>query len=111
MINYLALLVALALSAVSAYYSIIGLATIFASAFIPVVLMGSVLELGKLVTASWLYNNWHHAPGVLKYYLTTSVIVLMFISSMGIFGFLSKAHIDQSISINTGSADQVSILF
>jgi len=110
MINYLALLVALALSAVSAYYSIIGLATIFASAFIPVVLMGSVLELGKLVTASWLYNNWHHTPRVLKYYLTSSVIVLMFISSMGIFGFLSKAHIEQSLSINTGTADQVAII-
>jgi len=110
MINYLALAVALALSAVSAYYSILGLATIFASAFIPVVLMGSVLELGKLVTASWLYNNWHHAPRVLKYYLTSSVIVLMFISSMGIFGFLSKAHIEQSLSINTGTADQVAII-
>ena len=110
MINYLALAVALALSGVSGYYSIIGLTTIFASAFWPVVLMGSVLEVGKLVTASWLYRNWRQTPFLIKTYLSTAVIVLMFITSMGIFGFLSKAHIDQTINLNTGAVDQIQIL-
>lgn len=110
MIHYLALLCALALSGVSAYYSIIGLATIFASAFWPVILMGGALEAGKLVTASWLYNNWNIAPRLLKTYLTISVLVLMFISSMGVFGFLSRAHIDQAVQLNTGTADQIKIL-
>jgi hypothetical protein len=110
MINYLALVVALALSGVSGYYSIIGLTTIFSSAFWPVVVMGSVLEIGKLVTASWLYRNWKQTPFLIKTYLSTSVIVLMFITSMGIFGFLSKAHIDQTVSLNTGAVDQIQIL-
>jgi hypothetical protein len=110
MINYLALFVALALSGVSGYYSIVGLTTIFASAFYPVIFMGSVLEAGKLVTASWLYHNWNISARILKYYLTTVVIVLMFITSMGIFGFLSKAHIEQSIAINTGASEQIQIL-
>ena len=110
MINYLALVIALALSGVSGYYSIIGLTTIFASAFWPVVVMGSVLEIGKLVTASWLYKNWKQTPFLIKSYLSTAVFILMFITSMGIFGFLSKAHIDQTINLNTGVADQVQIL-
>jgi hypothetical protein len=110
MINYIALFVALAVSGVSAYYSILGLTAIFSSAFVAVVIMGITLELGKLVTASWLYRNWETCPLLLKSYLTSAVIILMFISSMGIFGFLSKAHIEQTLSINTGSADQVVIL-
>jgi hypothetical protein len=110
MINYIALVVALAVSGVSAYYSILGLTAIFSSAFVAVVIMGIALELGKLVSASWLYRNWNTCPFLLKSYLTGAVIVLMFISSMGIFGFLSKAHIEQTLNINTGSADQVQIL-
>ena len=110
MINYVALVVALAVSGVSAYYSILGLTAIFSSAFVAVVIMGIALELGKLVTASWLYRNWETCPFLLKSYLTAAVVVLMFISSMGIFGFLSKAHIDQTLNINTGSADQVQII-
>ena len=110
MINYLALLSALALSAVSGYYSIIGLTALFASAFWPVVIMGTVLEIGKLVTASWLYRNWRHTPFLIKTYLSASVIVLMFITSMGIFGFLSKAHIEQTVSMNTGTVDQIKIV-
>jgi hypothetical protein len=98
MINYIALLVALTLSGVAGWYSIIGLTAIFSASFWPVVIMGTSLEIGKVVTASWLYRNWHIAPRVIKYYLTTAVIVLMFITSMGIFGFLSKAHIEQTIS-------------
>lgn len=111
MINYIALITALALSAVSGFYSVYGLTTLFAAAFWPVVFMGGVLEIGKLVTASWLYNNWEITPKVLKYYLTTIVIVLMFISSMGTFGFLSKAHIEQSIKLSsTTDASQIEII-
>jgi len=110
MINYLALLTALAVSSVSAYYSIIGLTAIFASAFTAVIIMGIALEIGKLITVSWLHQNWRTCPLLLKIYLTGAVIILMFISSMGIFGFLSKAHIDQTLNITTGSADQVQIL-
>ena len=110
MINYVALLTALGVSAVSAYYSILGLTAIFSSAFVAIVIMGVALELGKLVTTSWLYRNWDSCPFLLKSYLTSAVIVLMFISSMGIFGFLSKAHIDQTININTGQADQLEII-
>lgn len=110
MINILALLVALTVSGVSAYYSIIGLTSIFAAAYYPVIIMGSVLELGKLVTTSWLYRNWRTCPWLLKSYLTVAVIILMFISSMGIFGFLSRAHIEQNLQIGTGSADQIQIV-
>lgn len=97
MINYLALFVALALSVVAAYYSIIGLAVIFASAMIPVVVMASTLEAAKVVAASWLYRNWDDSPKWIRYYLVVAVVILMFITSMGIFGFLSKAHLDQTI--------------
>ena len=98
------LVVALSISIVAAGYSIIGLMAIFASAPIAIATMGIVLEVGKLVTASWLYNNWNRAPILLKSYLTISVVVLMLITSMGIFGFLSKAHIDQNApSMNTSA--------
>lgn len=105
MINYIALIVALALSAVSGYYSIIGLTTIFASTFWPVIFMGSTLEIAKLVTASWLYHNWDIAKKNIKIYLTLSLIILMIITSMGVFGFLSKSHIDQTVKINSGGSD------
>ena len=109
-INYLALISALAISGVSGYFSIIGLTAIFAGAFWPVLIMGSVLELGKLVTASWLYRNWEIISGFVKIYLTVSVILLMFITSMGIFGFLSKAHIEQQLNASNGDQEQVEIL-
>ena len=94
---YFTLLVAISIAAVAAWYSIIGLMAIFAAAAIPIAIMGGVLEVGKLVTASWLYQNWRNPllPKSIKYYLTSSVIVLVFVTSMGIFGFLSKAHLDQ----------------
>jgi hypothetical protein len=74
-----------------------GLATLFAGAVVPIIAMGSALEVGKLVAASWLYNNWRNplVPKTIKAYLTGAVVVLIFITSMGIFGFLSKAHLDQ----------------
>ena len=88
------LAVALCISAVAAYYSIVGLMAIFSASAVSIAIMGVVLEIGKLVTASWLYQNWTTVPQVLKYYLTSAVVVLMFITSMGIFGYLSKSHID-----------------
>ena len=88
------LTVALCISAVAAYYSIVGLMAIFSASAFSIAVMGIVLEIGKLVTASWLYQNWKTVPKVLKYYLTSAVVILMFITSMGIFGYLSKSHID-----------------
>lgn len=110
MINYLALLVALAISVVAGYFSIIGLTAIFSGAFWPIIIMGSVLEIGKLVTASWLYRNWSIISGALRVYLTASVILLMFITSMGIFGFLSRAHIEQQLASQNTDSAQVEIL-
>lgn len=92
----LTFIVAIAIAAVAAWFSIIGLTAIFAAAVIPIIIMGSVLEVGKLVTASWLYQNWQTASFLLKTYLTSAVVILMFITSMGIFGFLSKAHLEQT---------------
>ena len=88
---------AISISIIAAGYSIVGLATLFAGAVVPIIAMGSALEVGKLVAASWLYNNWRNelVPKTLKTNLTFAVIVLIFITSMGIFGFLSKAHLDQ----------------
>tara|TARA_R110000803_G_scaffold2544_6_gene8660 strand:- start:6865 stop:7980 length:1116 start_codon:yes stop_codon:yes gene_type:complete len=99
----LTLLVALSISIVAAIFSIAGLAAIFAAAKIPIIVMGSVLEVGKLVTAVWLHRYWKEAPILLRSYLTVAVIVLMFITSMGIFGYLSKAHIDQTIGTSDNS--------
>jgi len=95
-LGLLTLLVAVSISAIAAYYSIIGLTAIFAAAFLPIILMGSVLEVGKILTTVWLHQNWHRAPLIMRSYLTVAVIVLMFITSMGVFGFLSKSHIQQS---------------
>jgi len=88
---------AITISVIAAGYSIVGLSTLFAGAVVPIIAMGSALEVGKLVAASWLYNNWRNklVPKTIKFYLTFAVIVLIFITSMGIFGFLSKAHLDQ----------------
>ena len=92
----LTFLSALTISAVAIYYSVAGLAAIFAAAVIPIVIMGVSLEVGKLVTAVWLHRNWNRAVWWLKTYLAVAVVVLMFITSMGIFGYLSKAHIEQT---------------
>lgn len=88
--------VALTVSAVAAYYSIIGLTAIFAAAFVPVIIMGISLEVAKVTTAIWLHSFWQTAPLLMRSYLTAATVVLMLITSMGIFGFLSKAHIEQS---------------
>ena len=92
----LTLLTALCISAIAIYYSVAGLVAIFAAAALPIIIMGTALEIGKLVTAVWLHRYWSKATWWLRTYLSTAVIVLMFITSMGIFGFLSKAHIEQT---------------
>lgn len=91
------LLTGLMLSAISAYYSILGLMAIFAAAPIPIMIMGGALEVSKLIATVWLKQNWNHAPFAIRWYLITSVIILMLITSIGCFGFLSKAHLDQTI--------------
>lgn len=96
-LSNLTLIVALSLSGVAAYYSIIGLTAIFAGAVIPIIVMGAILEIAKLITTVWLRTYWAKCGWVLKSYLVPSVIILALITSMGIFGFLSKAHIDQGI--------------
>ena len=88
------LLSALSIAGVAAWYSIIGLSALFGAAVIPIIIMASTLEVGKLVSASWLYRNWHVEPKTLRAYLAIAVVGLMLITSMGIFGFLSKSHIE-----------------
>lgn len=90
-------LTAFTLSAVAAYYSIAGLTAIFAAAVIPIIIMGSALEVAKLVVASWVYRNWKEIPIMLKSYFMVALIILMSLTSMGIFGYLSKAHLDQAV--------------
>jgi len=97
LLAYLLLLTGLTISAVAIYYSVVGLAAIFSAAVIPIYIMGTTLEVAKLVCASWLKANWERAPRFMKYYMSISVVVLMIITSMGIFGFLSKAHTDQNL--------------
>lgn len=99
----------LTLSAVAIYYSVIGLTAIFAAAFWPIVIMGTTLEVSKLVAASWLKAHWNRIPRLMKTYMMISVVVLMLITSMGIFGFLSKAHLDQSIP-SGDVADKVALI-
>jgi hypothetical protein len=106
LLTYVTFITALCISAVAIYYSVAGLAAIFAAAVIPIVIMGGVLEIAKLVTTVWLHRYWSQAVWWVKTYLSIAVIVLMFITSMGIFGFLSKAHIEQT-SASQESQSQV----
>jgi hypothetical protein len=95
--TYLLFASALGLSACAAYYSVMGLLAIFAAAPIPIFIMGSLLEASKLVVASWLYRSWKKIPILMKSYFTVALVVLMMLTSMGIFGYLSKAHLDQAV--------------
>ena len=106
LLGILTFLSALTISAVAIYYSVAGLTAIFAAAVIPIIIMGTALEIGKLVTAVWLHRNWTRAVWWLKTYLSVAVFVLMFITSMGIFGYLSKAHIEQT----SMSQEQVALI-
>jgi len=104
MLTILLFLSGIAVSIIGAAYSIMGLAALFAGAYWAVVTMGITLEIAKLVTVSWLYRNWNLQllPNSIRMYLTSAVLMLMFITSVGIFGFLSKAHLDQATP-NTGN--------
>ena len=99
----LLLLSALAVSTVAGYFSIVGLMAIFPAAAEPILAMGVVLEIAKLVTASWLYRYWSKTAFAMKTYFTLAVIILSVITSMGIFGFLSKAHLEHSVSTGDNS--------
>jgi len=94
---WFALLSGLSISAVAVWYSVAGLVAIFAASVIPIIVMGVVLEVGKLVATVWLKQNWAIAPKLIRLYLFIAVIILMLITSMGIFGYLSKAHLDQAV--------------
>jgi hypothetical protein len=96
-LSYFTLLTALSLSVVAAWYSILGLTAIFASAVIPIIIMGGILEVAKVTVTVWLHEYWHRCRLLMKFYLVPAVFMLMVITSMGIFGFLSKAHTDQSL--------------
>ena len=102
---YFTFAAAFLLSAIAGYYSVIGLAAIFMGAFWPVIIMGGSLEFAKLVTASWLYRNWKSAPFLLRTYLVIAVMLLMLITSMGIFGFLDKAHIYSTLDAGANSVE------
>lgn len=100
---FLPFLTAIALSAIAAFYSVIGLAQIFPGSFWPIVIMGSVLEISKLVTVSWLYNNWNDTVRLMRYYFSIAVVLLMLITSMGIFGYLSKAHLESNVTLGANA--------
>jgi len=108
-LNILALLSAVSISGVAAYYSIAGLTAIFSGAVIPIIIMGGVLEFGKIITTVWLHQNWNRVNFIVKWYLALAIIVLMFVTSMGIFGFLSRAHIETTSSVgdNTLLIEQI----
>ena len=109
-LTILTFLSAIAISLIAAGYSILGLATLFAGAAVPIIAMGSALEVGKLVAASWLYHNWRSdISKLLKTYLFIAIIVLIFITSVGIFGFLSKAHLDQ-VKPTAGNTEQIALI-
>jgi hypothetical protein len=108
-LTWLMLAVALALSAVAAFYSIIGLTAIFAAAVVPIIIMGTILEIAKLTVTVWLHEYWNQVKITMKLYLVPAVFILMVITSMGIFGFLSKAHLDQTVPTGDVAA-QVSLI-
>lgn len=107
-LSYVMLIVALCLSAVAAFYSIVGLTAIFAAAVIPIIVMGSILEVAKVTVTIWLHEYWTQCRLAMKAYLVPAVCLLMIITSMGIFGFLSKAHSDQSL-VSGDSQAKISI--
>ena len=99
-LSLLTFVTSLAIAGVAAWYSIIGLTTIFSAAVVPIIIMGVVLEIGKLVAASWVYTYWKETAKLLRAYLVSAVVILMLITSMGIYGFLSKSHIDAGVGTN-----------
>lgn len=110
LLPYITFMTGIILSGVAGFFSIIGLTTLFSGAYWSVVVMGTTLEISKLVAVSWLYNNWKRASRGLKIYLLTAILILMFITSMGIFGYLSRAHIEQKVSLSTGVGSDITVL-
>lgn len=109
-INHLVLLMGLLLTVVGGYFSVVGLATIFSGAFWSVVIMATALETSKVVAASWIYRSWSIAPFLIRLYMVIAVVILVGITSLGIFGYLSKAHLDQSIMQGGNNDIQIQIL-
>ena len=105
MINYIAFLTSLLVAGVAAYFSVIGLATIFAGAYLSVIIMAATLEVGKLVTAGFLHIRWSEINRWMRWYLSSAVVILMLITSLGIFGFLSKANIEQNLQSDSYSLE------
>lgn len=105
--GYLALLAGLLLSGTAAYYSIVGLMAIFPGSTIAIVSMGASLEFAKLVVASWLYRNWNNSPLFLKSVFCAGVVILMFFTSMGVFGFLSKSHLEHTATMGADTTYQI----
>ena len=103
--KWLTLFTSLSLAGTAAYFSIIGLMTIFSGAALSIAFMASILEFGKVVSAAWLHYEWDRINNLVRAYFTTAVVVLMLITSMGIFGFLSKAHIDSAVTGDTYSLE------
>lgn len=108
--HYLALFAALMLSSIAAFFSVAGLAAIFASSFIPIIVMGTALELTKVITVMWVHLYWDRLSIFVRTYLSVAVIMLMAITSMGIYGFLTKAHIQHQVEMQTGVAQQLKFL-
>ena len=108
--KYLTLATSIAIASVAAYFSIVGLATIFSGAFLSVVIMAGILEVGKLVSAAWLHYEWNRVNYLVRTYFSFTIFVLMFITSMGIFGYLSKAHIEQSVKVGGNNELQITNL-
>jgi|GEM_PF-3555771 len=106
MINYVVLGAALLLSVVSAFYSVVGLTTLFSGAFWSIVVLGVMLEACKVVSVSWLNSNWKTSPIMIKTYLIFAVVILMLITSMGTFGYLSKAHLQNQ---NTSETSMIQV--
>jgi len=104
------LLTALFLSGVAAYYSIVGLTAIFSGAFWSILMMGAALEVAKLVSVSWLYRNWDNCSLLMRTYMSSAIVILMLITSMGIFGYLSRAHIESSTSNTSDLVAQIQTL-
>ena len=109
LLGIITLLTAFSLSSAAIYFSVIGLVAIFSGAAVPIIFMGTTLELAKLVTASWLYRNWHVAARYMKVYMSIAIFILMVITSMGVFGFLSKSHLQQGAT-SSNNTQQIAII-
>ena len=109
LLGLITLLTAFSLSSAAIYFSVVGLVAIFSGAAGPIIFMGTTLELAKLVTASWLYRNWDVAARYMKVYLSIAIFILMVITSMGVFGFLSKSHLQQGAT-SSNNTQQISII-